>query len=67
MGGFVESMGNLKRRGHLEDVGTDGRMLLKWILKVYSVYRVHLVQDRDQQQVLGSLVMSLVNDGGRPS
>jgi hypothetical protein len=30
VGGFVESMENLKRRGHLEDVGMDGRILLKW-------------------------------------
>jgi hypothetical protein len=26
-------LGQLKKRYHLEDLGTDGRIILKWILK----------------------------------
>jgi hypothetical protein len=26
-------LGNLREKDHLEDLGIDGRMLLKWILK----------------------------------
>jgi hypothetical protein len=29
-------LGNLKGRDHLEDLGVDGRMKLKWIVKRYE-------------------------------
>ena len=29
-------LGNLKERDHLENLGTDGRIILKWILKKYD-------------------------------
>jgi hypothetical protein len=28
--------GNLKERGHVEDVGIDGRVILKWILRKWD-------------------------------
>jgi hypothetical protein len=29
-------LGNLRERDHLEDIGIDGRTILKWILKKYD-------------------------------
>jgi hypothetical protein len=29
-------LGNLRERDHLEDLGIDGRIILKWILKKYD-------------------------------
>jgi hypothetical protein len=29
----VFSLENLRERGHLEDIGVDGRIILKWIFK----------------------------------
>jgi len=43
-------MGNLKRRNHLEYLGIDGRIILKWILNVTR--RINLAEDMGQ--VMGS-------------
>jgi hypothetical protein len=32
-GAYRISLGNLRARDHLEDLGVDGRIILKWILK----------------------------------
>jgi len=29
-------LGNLKGRGHLEDLGADGKVILDWILGMYG-------------------------------
>jgi hypothetical protein len=40
MGGEVHTgfwWGDLKRRDHLEHIGVDGRIILKWIFKKWDV------------------------------
>jgi len=40
---------NLKNRGHLEYLGVDGRMMLRWILnKGKDVDWINLAQDRNK-------------------
>jgi hypothetical protein len=55
---------NLKEGDHIEDLGIDGRVILKWILAKLGggkkgVDWMHLTQDRDQRQVLVNMVMKL--------
>jgi hypothetical protein len=55
-------LGNLKVRNHLEDLGVDRMIILKWILgsRVGScVDWLHLVQDRDQWRIFVNTVMNL--------
>jgi len=42
-------LGNLRARGHLEDLGAHGRIILKWILKKWDrgMDWIDLAQDRD--------------------
>jgi hypothetical protein len=55
--------GNPKERDHLEDLGVDGRMILKWILKKYGglvgVNSILLVKDRKKWQAVVKAVMNL--------
>jgi hypothetical protein len=30
--------GNLRKRGHLEDLGVDGRIILRWIFRKWDVW-----------------------------
>jgi hypothetical protein len=43
-----------------EDIGVDGNIILKWILKKWDggVERIYLAQDRDKQQALVNTVMN---------
>ena len=45
--------GNGKERNHLEDLGMDGRVMLKWILRNVMVMRVLNLAGSGQGQVLG--------------
>jgi hypothetical protein len=40
-------MESLKGRDHTEDLGVDGRIILKWKLGFGGMDWVHLAQDRD--------------------
>jgi hypothetical protein len=35
--------GNLREKGHLEDIGVDGRIILKWIFKTWDGERTGLI------------------------
>jgi hypothetical protein len=53
------SFGNLKSRGHLEDLVVDGRIILKWIWKTgwKGVCWFHVAQVRDQWRAVVNLLM----------
>jgi hypothetical protein len=43
--------GNLRKRDHLEDSGVDGRVILKWIFKMWDeggMDLIALAQNRDK-------------------
>jgi len=42
--------GNLRKRGHLEDIGIDGKIILKWILN--WMMRDGLAPERDKWRVI---------------
>jgi hypothetical protein len=51
--------GSLKGRDCLEDLGLDGRIILKQILGKEGVDWIHLSQDRDRWQTLVYTLMNL--------
>jgi hypothetical protein len=51
----IFSLENFKRRDHPEDLGVDGKIILKWILREIGwevVGWIHLSQDRAQWRTL---------------
>jgi len=52
---------NLTERNHLEDLGLDGRVLLKWIFKNWngSIDWIDLAQDRDRWRSVVKVAMNL--------
>jgi hypothetical protein len=53
---------NLRKGDHLEDLVTDGRIILKWILKKLDggMDWINLAQDRDKWMALVNAVMNLL-------
>jgi hypothetical protein len=53
--------GNLTERGHLEDPGVDGRIILRWIFGNLDggMDWIELAQDRDRWRSLVNAVMNL--------
>jgi hypothetical protein len=49
------------RREHSEDLGVDGRIMLKWICKDWdgSMNWIELAQDRERLRALVNAVMNL--------
>jgi len=52
---------NLRERGHLEDPGIDGRIILRWIFRKWDggMDWMDLDQDRDRWRDLVNAVMNL--------
>jgi len=54
--------GNLRERGHLEDQGGDGRIILRWIFGKWELGGmdwIELAKDRDRWRALVNAVMNL--------
>jgi hypothetical protein len=54
--------GNLRKRDHLEDLGVDGRIILRCIIRKWEVGDmgwIDLTEDRDRWWALVNAVMNL--------
>jgi hypothetical protein len=53
--------GNLSERSHLGDLGVDGRIILKLILKTWNggMDMIDLAQDTDRWRALMNVIMNL--------
>ena len=49
--------GDMGERDHLEDLGVNGRMILKWIFNTW--YRIDLAEDGDRWRAFVNAVINL--------
>jgi hypothetical protein len=52
--------GNLREKDHLEDLGVDGRIILRWIYRKFvgGIDWIELVQDREGWRELVNTIMN---------
>ena len=58
-GSYSVSVGNMRERDHLEDLGVDGRIILKWILKWDGEARTGFIWPRNRLRALLNAVIHL--------
>ena len=53
--------GNLREIDNVEDLGVNGRIILRWILRKWDggMDWIDLAQDRDRWQALVNMIMNL--------
>jgi len=51
--------GNLREGDHLEDPDVDGRIILRWIFRMWGMGWIDVDRDRDRWRALVSAVMNL--------
>ena len=54
--------GNLRERDHLEDLGVDGRIILRWVFRKWDgggMDWIDLAQERDRWRALVHAVINL--------
>jgi len=58
--------GGVRERGHLEDLGIHGRLILKWIIKNWDrgMDWIDLAQDRNRWSAIVNTVMNTRITGG---
>jgi hypothetical protein len=59
-GAYRVLLGNVRERDHFEDLGINGRIILKWIFKTWNggMDQIDLVQDRERWRAFVNVIMN---------